>query len=120
MKELVNQWFEQSNPFEGILACGVRHPDQTAVVKTWADGFTEVAVESALRCVVDCFQVLHLNRIAPVRIRWIYHGALLQCEKRQDGTCLAVFLTRETASLDIVGLERFFAEFQALAKAAAL
>jgi hypothetical protein len=120
MKELINQWFEQSDPFEGILACGIRHSDQSAVVKTWADGFTEVAVENALRCVVDCFQVLQLNRIAPVRVRWVYHGALLQCERRQDGTCLGVFLTREPAGLDLAGLDRFFTEFQAIAQSPAL
>jgi hypothetical protein len=120
MKELITQWFEQSDPFEGILACGVRFPDQTAAAKTWANGFTETGVEHALRCVVDCFQVLQLNRIPPARIRWVYQGALLQCERRQDGTCLGVFLTRDTASVDLGGVDRFFAEFQALATAAAL
>jgi hypothetical protein len=120
MKELINQWFEQSDPFEGILACGIRHPDQTAVAKTWADGYTEVAVENALRCVADCFQVLQFNRIPPGRIRWVYQGAFLQCERRQDGTCLAVFLATATESIDLLGLNRFFAEFQALAETAAL
>jgi len=119
MKELINQWFEQSDPFEGILACGVRYPDQTAVAKTWSDGFSEVAVENAMRCVADCFQVLQLNRIPLTRTRWVYQGALLQCERRPDGTCLGVFLTRE-AEPDLTGLNRFFTEFQALAKTAAL
>jgi hypothetical protein len=120
MKELINQWFEQTDPFEGILACGVRHLDLTTAAKAWADGFTEVGVENALRCVVDCFQVLHFNRIPGTRIRWIYQGALLQCERRPDGTCLGVFVTRDTASLDLCGLDRFFSEFQALATAAVL
>ena len=120
MKELINQWFEQSSPFEGILACGVRHLDQSTVSKTWSDGFPEVGVENAMRCVVDCFQVLQLNRIPSARIRWLYQGALLQCERRQDGTCLGVFLTRETESLDLASLDRFFAEFQALTTATAM
>lgn len=114
MKDLVNQWFEQSAPFEGILACGVRHADLSAVAKTWADGFTEMAVENALRCVVDVFQVLQFNRIAPGRLRWVYQGALLHCEKRRDGTCLGIFTGRDVANVDQVGLERFFSEFQAL------
>ena len=120
MKELISQWFEQSSPFEGILACGVRYPDKSTAAKTWSDGFPEVGVENALRCVVDCFQVLQLNRILSARIRWVYQGALLQCERRQDGTCLGVFFTRDTESLDLPGLDRFFAEFQALTKAAAM
>ncbi len=120
MKELINQWFEQSAPFEGILACGVRYPDQSAAAKTWADGFTEVAVENALRCVVDCFQVLQLNRIPPARIRWVYQGALLHCERRLDGTCLGVFTVKESESIDLAGLGRFFMEFQALSTATTL
>lgn len=120
MKELVNQWFEQSAPFQGILACGVRHPDQTVVAKVWADGFTEMAVENVLRCVVDTFQVLHLNRIPPGRLRWIYQGAYLHCERRPDGTCLGVFVPKNPEAVDSTGLERFFGEFQAVAQAAPL
>ena len=115
MKELVNHWFEQSAPFQGILACGVRHPDRSAISKTWADGFSEMAVENALRCVVDLFQVLPLNRLPPGRVRWVYQGALLNCERRADGTCLGIFTSADTKAVDLAGLERFFTEFQALA-----
>jgi hypothetical protein len=120
MKELVNQWFEQSVPFEGILACGVQHPDRTAISKTWDDGFTELAVENALRCVADLFQVLPLNRIPPGRVRWVYQGALLNCERRADGTCLGVFTSGSANAVDLQGLERLFTEFQALASTPAL
>ena len=117
MKELVNQWFEQSAPFQGILACGVRHPDRTALSKTWADGFTEMAVENALRCAAEFFQVLQSNRILPGRIRWVYQRALLDCERREDGTCLGVFTSGNKSSVDLGGLERIFSEFQSLAEA---
>lgn len=118
MKELINQWFEQSAPFQGILACGVSHPDQSTVAKVWADAFTEMAVENALRCVADLFQVLHLNRIPSGRVRWVYQGAFLHCERRPDGACLGVFIPRNPDSVDAAGLERVFGEFQALAPAA--
>jgi hypothetical protein len=114
MKEMINQWFEQSAPFEGILACGLRHTDQSAATKTWADGFTEMAVENALRCITDVFQVLQFNRIVPGRIRWVYQGALLHCERRGDGICLGVFTRRDVSTVDQAGLDRFFTEFQAL------
>ena len=120
MKELVNQWFEQSAPFEGILACGIRFPDQTSLSKTWADGFEESAVENALRCVGDGFQVAQLNRITPIRLRWVYSSAFLYCERRQDGTILGAFTMKNLESLDLDGLERFFAEFQSIARAATL
>ena len=116
MKEQIQQWFEQSAPFEGILACGVRHPDRTTVTKSWADGFADLAVENALRCVTDLFQVLPLNRVPQGRVRWVYENVLLHCERRSDGICLGVFTAREAARCDAAGLERVFAEFQSLAK----
>ena len=118
MNELINQWFEQSAPFEGILACGMRYSDQTTASKTWSDAYGETAMENALRCIADFFQVLQLNRIPPSRIRWVYQGALLHCERRQDGTCLGVFTSKDPAALDNDGLERFFSEFQAVARTA--
>ena len=118
MKELVTHWFEQTAPFQGILACGLRHPDQTAVSKTWADGFPEVAVDNAIRCAADLFQVLNMNRLAAGRVRWIYQGGILCCEPRSDGTCLGVFIPKDESMVDLDGVERFFGEFQALAKGA--
>ena len=120
MKELINQWFEQSAPFQGIMACGVRHSDQSAVAKVWADGFTEMVVESARRCVADLFQVLHLNRIPPGRVRWVYQGVFLHCERRPDGACLGIFVPKDADAVDPAGLDRFFGEFKALAQAAPL
>ena len=120
MKELVNQWFEQSAPFEGILACGLRFPDQSSISKAWADGFEESAVENALRCVGDGFQVVQLNRITPIRLRWVYSSAFLYCERRQDGTILGAFTSKNPESLDLESLERFFGEFQSVARGATL
>ena len=120
MNDQINQWFEQSAPFHGILACGVRYSEQSASSKTWSDGFSEMAVENALRCVVDFFQVLQMNRIPPARVRWVYQGGLLHCERRQDGTCLGVFTAKEADAVDLAALDRFFAEFQALAKSVAM
>jgi hypothetical protein len=114
MRDLVNQWFEQSAPFQGILACGVRHPDRTTVCKTLADGYTEAGVENALRCVADVCQVMQVNRVPVGRHRWVFEQALFHCERRPDGACLGVFTPRETHDLDAEGMERFFSEFQAI------
>ena len=53
MSEPITQWFEQSVPFEGILACGIRRPDHSTMTKSWADGYSELAMENTLRCVAD-------------------------------------------------------------------
>jgi hypothetical protein len=116
MKEEIRQWFEQSAPFAGILACGLRHPDRTTVTKSWSELFSDLAIENALRCLADFFQVLPLNRLPQGRVRWVYEEALLHCERRADGICLGLFTTREESAYDAAGVERVFAEFQALAR----
>jgi hypothetical protein len=118
MKEEISQWFEQSAPFEGILACGVRHPDRTTVTKSWADGFSDLSIENALRCVADLFQVLPLSHLPQGRVRWVYRNALLHCERRADGICLGIFTANE-AGCDAASLDRLFTEFQTLTKGSA-
>jgi hypothetical protein len=115
MKEEVNQWFEQSAPFQGILACGVRHIDRSAMCKTWADGFAEAGIENALRCASDLYQVMQVNRVPMGLVRWVYQEALFHCERRPDGVCLGVFTPRDSSAVDFAGLDRFFSEFRAIA-----
>lgn len=114
MKIVINQWFEQSVPFEGIQACCVRHSDQSSISKSWADGFDDLALDIAMRCVSDVHQVLQFNKIPPGRLRWVFEHALLHCERRADGVCLGVFTLRDGQSFDGAGLDRMFAEFQTL------
>jgi len=114
MKAVINQWFEQCAPFEGIQACCVRHVDESSICKSWANGYDDLALDTALRCVSDVHQVLQFNKISATRLRWVYENALLHCERRADGVCLGIFTVRDEESIDRDGLGRIFAEFQAL------
>lgn len=114
MNSQLNQWFEQCVPFEGIQACSVRHVDQSSVCKSWADGYEEMALENAMRCISDVYQVLQFNKISPARLRWVYENAIFHCERRSDGGCLGVFTLRDEQSFDREGLDRMFSEFQTL------
>ena len=120
MKDLINQWFEQSVPFEGIQACCVRHVDQSSTSKSWADGFEDLALDQALRCVSDVFQVLQFNKAPQGRLRWVYENALFHCERRPDGACLGIFTLRDEQSFDHEGLDRMFTEFRSLSSRTSL
>jgi hypothetical protein len=114
MNTQIHQWFEQSIPFEGIRACAIRHVDQSSSSKSWTEGFEELALEQSLRHVSDVFQVLQFNKIPRARLRWIFRNALLHCERRHDGACFGVFTPRDGQAFDQEGLNRMFAEFQAV------
>jgi hypothetical protein len=114
MKEIINGWFDTMAPVGCVLACGVRHPDQTSVTKSWSDQYPEAALENAWRSVTDAFQVLKLNRLPGERMRWVYERALLYCERREDGACLAFFTDRDPQTVDLEGVVRLIKEFRGL------
>lgn len=114
MKEAIDQWLAQMTPVSGVLACGVRYPDQTSTTKSWSEHYPEATLESAWRSAVDAFQVLKLNRLPSERMRWVYERALLYCERRKDGVCLTFFTHRDPAAVDLEGVVRLIQEFHAL------
>ncbi|MEY2410095.1 MAG: hypothetical protein QOF48_2765 [Verrucomicrobiota bacterium] len=107
------QWLEQAAPFQGGLACAVRSADGHGASRSWVVEYGEDSLEHALRCVADLFQVIHHNRIAPGRVRWVFGAALLHCERRPDGACLGIFTAHPNGEgFDAECLERMFVEFQ--------
>jgi hypothetical protein len=93
MKSAWTNWFEMLPTFDGILAAGVRGPDQLSLSKAWADGFPEAALANAWRCVDDAFRVMRLHRFPTRQLRWTYDHAALTAVRRGDG-CLLLILTQ--------------------------
>jgi hypothetical protein len=114
MKEIIQQWLRQVTPFKGLLACGVRCPDETVLVPPDLAGFPKEKLDYSLRCMADTFQVLKLNQLPNEYIRWIYENALLYCIKRTDGMFLGVFVSREAEAVDLEALGKMLAGFPKL------
>ena len=112
MKDLLNEWIGQVGAVPGVLACGVRHADQSARSRSFSQDFSELALENAWRCVGDAFQVLRHNQLPTEQMRWAYENAMLFCALRPDGACLAVFTCKDPQAVDAEGVERLFTEFQ--------
>src|SRR5438874_135824 len=113
MKEVINQWLQRNAPLPGLLACGVRYPDETFSIPPNRN-FPRENLENALRCVADTFQVVKMNQFPNEYLRWIYQNALLYCMKRRDGALLAVFTSREPDSVDIDALGKMLGEFSTM------
>jgi len=114
MREQIQQWLIECCSLRGLLACGVRYPDQTVFIPLGPARFPKDKLENALRCMADMFQVLKLNQFPNDYVRWIYGNALLYCIRRADGTFLALFTRREPEATDLDGLGKALAEFAAL------
>lgn len=110
-RELINQWLSQQGSLRGLMACGLRYPDETVFIPSISASFPQEKVGYALRCLADTFQVLKLNHLPSQYLRWIYQNALLYCVKRADGVFVAVFTSREADSVDLGRLGKLLAEF---------
>lgn len=111
MKEMLEEWLRQRALLKGLLACGIRYPDETIFVPSSRAGFPGENLEYSLRCMADTFQVLKLNHLPSEYVRWVYQNALLYCVRRGDGIFLGLFTSRDPESVDVEGLGKMLAEF---------
>ena len=106
-------WFSQRPALQGILAEALRGGDQT-ISRSWNPGYPKEALENAVRCVADLYQVLQLNGVPSERIRLVYGNAWLHCARGPDASCLAVFTPPDDQAFDSQSLDKLFDEFQML------
>ena len=111
MKEAINQWLRQKASLKGVLACGVRYPDENMFFPSTYPDLPRERLEYSLRCVADTFQVLKLNNLPNEQICWTYQNSILYCVKRAEGAFLAVFTRKDPKTVDLSGLEEMLAEF---------
>jgi hypothetical protein len=114
MKEMVNLWLSKNARLPGVLACGVRYNDKVCFTQTWSSQYKADALENALRCVADAFQVFQLNRFGFGCVRWVYENAFIYCARRKDGTSLTLVTTRDPLAFDRGQIEQLLGEFHRL------
>jgi len=114
MKLPVTQWFEQQSPRSGLLAAALRGADKSTTAKSWNTEFGRDAIENAMRCVADVYQVLQLNGVAPARLRFVYRNSWLHCERGTDGSCLGLFTEPDVRKFEGMAGDKLFKEFQIL------
>jgi len=113
MRPPLSSWFEQRPALRGILAGALRTGEGTTA-RSWIASYPKEALENAVRCVADLYQVLQLNGVPPARIRLVYGNAWLHCERGPEGSCLGVFSLPDHEAFDWQALEKLFKEFQIL------
>ena len=88
------KWIESNVGMPGVLAFGVHTPNKKSFVASCTSTFTPQALENAWRYVAETIPVLQLNRFPTARFRFVYHNAVVHCERRRDGTCLGIFAVK--------------------------
>lgn len=88
------QWIQSRVGIPGVLGFGIFTQNKQSFVESCTDTFSSQALENAWRCVAETIPVLQLNRLPTARFRFVYHHAVVHCERRRDGTCLGIFAVK--------------------------
>ena len=84
-------WIKSNLAIPGVLGFGIYNPGKESFVEACVSTFSPQALENAWRCVAETIPVMQLNRFPTARFRFVFHSAVVHCERRRDGTCLGVF-----------------------------
>lgn len=114
-KEMTNRWLARNAKAKGVLACGVRHPDQTTSNHAASPDFSTAALDSSWECVSSTFAFLKQNKNEVDQMCWVFDNYLLHCALRSDETCLGI-VTAKNEEHDPAVVSRIISEFKSLKK----
>ena len=106
-------WVQNNLGIAGVLGIGVYAPGQGSFIESCVSTFSAEALENAWRCVAETIPVMQMNRLPTARFRFVYHNAVVHCERRRDGTCLGIFAMKGH-QFEREELYRLLKEFHAL------
>ena len=113
-KQQITDWLRRTPSVRGMLVRGIRFADETYVCDLDARDFPMGALEQAWRSVADAFQVLTAQQLPPTRLTWVYERSVLHCARRDDGSVLGVFISRNLVEQSREGVDRLLSEFESL------
>jgi len=90
-REQFQDWLAQNARGEGVSACGIGFPSKTWICACLSPDVPAPAVEAAMRCIADTFEVAGLHHMPALEQRWVFEKQVVFCARRPDKTFLAVF-----------------------------
>jgi hypothetical protein len=109
-------WAENMANFSGVLACGVRLPNQSSAIKSFDQSFPEDRLEHLLQCLAEVAFTLRNSQLGGSRLRWVFEHRQLLSVRRNDGALAVLVMSR--APGDALAIEQMIAEFLAPASPA--
>jgi hypothetical protein len=104
-------WVEKTAKYSGVLACGVRLPNQSVAIKTFDESFPEARLKELLQCLTEVAFTLRNSQIGGARLRWVFEHGQLYSARRQDGALAVLAMSRDPSAASVI--EELFAEFLA-------
>jgi CheY-like chemotaxis protein len=95
--------FSGIQSISGLLAAGLHFTDGSGINRSIASTFQPDALELLRRAANDAFRLLHLQGFKPIRSRWTFEHAVIDCAFWDEGVCVALIFSRHSVELDPQG-----------------
>jgi AAA+ ATPase superfamily predicted ATPase len=87
-------WVEKTADYSGVLACGVRLPNQSIAIKTFDEAFPEDRLKELLQCLAEVAFTLRNSQLGSSRLRWVFEHRRLQSVRRKDGALAVLVMSK--------------------------
>jgi len=114
MKDFINRWMTRNARCPALLACGLRHPDETTFNQTLDSGFPEASLNTSWSCIVEAFSFLREQQPDTAQLCWSFEKHRIYAAIRADQTCLGLITKTGTSDVDLTAIEKILAEFRTL------
>lgn len=104
-------WLEQTSLQPGVLACGVK-ASQASAVKIADPSFPEVRVKELLQALSEIGLTLRQDHLTGGRWRWLFENGQIHSIRRQDGAFALVILANDSVLTSIADIA--LAEFSSI------
>lgn len=98
--------FKAENAFAGIqsisglLAAGLHFSDGSGINRAIATTFPPDSLDLLRRAASDSFRLLHLQAFKPLRSRWRFEHAVVDCAYWEEGVCAALIFSPHNVEVD--------------------
>ena len=94
-REQFKEWLARNLQDSGWLGCGLGFSDKTWYCLPLSESLEVAAMETAMRCLADAFDVAGLHHVPSLEQKWTFEKRRVFCARRPDKTFLAVFLENQ-------------------------
>lgn len=98
MSKPLQDYINQNLPLEGVVAWGARLPDLTLASHCYDNRLPANRVDQAVSRLALAAECLGEYGIKPIRLCWRFELAAVHFAIRPDGSCLALFLEKNSGS----------------------
>ncbi len=95
-----HEWLAVNAQGSGLLGCAVGFPSKTWICVSLSEALEVPAMDAAMRCISDTFDVAALHHIPSLEQHWAFDKIALFCARRPDKLFLALFADIQAIDLD--------------------